>query len=834
MATYAEIKQEIQSYIITNGNNLITAQTLNSLLNNIVDWNFSSFNNEKFYITPNEFIQETDVDDTESLQRAFNYAEENNVAIKLSGIYTTRYTVLYGSNIRIFGNGCKVQITNPNIGAVFASKSFYSDWYSTYGSTKNVKISDIEFIIPPLSEVAGIGINRGENITIDGCISKNMKSHLVDITGKNILVRNCKAYNTIQPNAPYQVDNLEVGNGNPQWITDSTGASVSITNDGFQSEDVVIEDNYAFDCYHAVHIHRQNSGKKSYVTVRNNRFFNSEIPFYCDPSKTWDGVNIEGNLIYSNVPRFQAILAEGIINNLNIKNNIFYNYVNVFRQSSVGASWIGGSFESNTCFASASSLTPTDRRAINIQRNLTNVTFVDNTFDGFDRCINSNSTAVVSGVKIINNDFRNIKERAIGLDKATDFVIKSNKIQSVNKSYDLANFTSTSWRTYSSDFGIAGIVINDSSNGVIESNTFNDLNCVAIGLNTITANNISIKDNTATNSVGFITTIYNASNKLNNIKITDNKLNSIDYTYTLGYAYIISANNLTILNNIGDGIIYNGVDIRESNNISINENIMNGGFSSGTDKKAFTFTTCTNVKYKNNSCTVFNTIANNYELFINGCIDSEFYCTKFIGWSNPSTTTNCRFFYNSNNLPTGSQVGRFGVGSIITNDNNTGGIPTGEPQGWVCIVESDTSTFTPFGQLGFRSTSGNPNSNNITSFFIGEEIFDTSLNRFWKSISTSSPTSTTPTWMLITQDIINAQFTIDPPSINAGSFYSQDFTVVGAIQGMFVNTSITGNAGNLILNTKVIGTDTIRLVIFNPNSSPIDYGSSTVLFRLTK
>lgn len=773
--------------------------------------------------------------DTVSIQQALDYSETKKLTLKFGNKrYVTSYTLLYGSNINIIGDHTIINCINTNIGAVFACKSFKSDWYSTYGSTTNVEISGFEFDVT--GEVAGIGINRGNHITVKKCISRNMDSHLVDITGKHILITECQAYGSIDPNAPYQIDNLEIGNGNPQWITIEDGSSLAITNDGFQSEDVKIINNYAEGCYHAVHLHRQNLGIKSNILITQNTFVDCEIPIYQDPSKTWDTVSIIDNIITSSIPRFRAMYLNGINKNLTIDNNKIYNYVNVIFHDNVSSLLEDFTFSNNNCYAQNSSLSNSDRRAINIQRNITNAKIVNNYFDNFDRAINSNSTAVVSNIKISDNIFKNSKQRAIGLDKTVGGIIENNLIDIVNSGY--TGFTSTSWRTYSQDFGIAGIVINDSSYINIKENTFKNVNTICVGINSIIADNISITNNTAIDSIAFLTTKTSTTTKSTNIYVNDNiaysKTNSI-----LGGVYIIDITNLEINNNMFSQILHNGLDVRKTDNITIKNNTIKAGFdNTAIDKKGIVFTTCSNIKCDNNTQYGYN-ITNNYEYYIAGVSNSVLNISKYIGWVSPETSSNCRINFSSNTIPQGSQVGKYAVGSIVTNDNNTGGVPNGEPIGWICTVESNSSTFIPYGQLGFRNLSGNPNTNLVTPQYNGEIIFDSLFNRYFQAFAISTPTSTSDSWVLINNSFQTTSFVNDIPSIPSLGYYFVDVNMSKIAINDFIVCSSNGVIGDLIITGTVKTEDTgsggvVRVKFFNPTASPIDNNNATYYIRAYK
>ncbi len=787
------------------------------------------------FVTPEMFgaVGDSITDDS----HAFYYALEaidgkyKTLMLKEKRKYRTTYTGNYGSNLVIDGNFATIYFDVDEIGAVFSSKSFNSTYYAANGPTKNVVIKNL-YIETNAGFGGGINISRAENVTLDNIVADGIEGHIADITGHQIVVQNCKAYNFASPNAPYQVDNLEVGLTGSQNIIDSLGNATSIVHDGYTSSNVKIINNYTYNCYHSVHLHRENlAGTKSSILVEGNTFINSEIPIYVDPGRTWDGVKIVNNFITSTTPRYRAILADGKLNRFDIIGNTFYNYANVLFQSSSLCEWNNSIFSNNQCRVENSSLSPTDRRALNLQRISKNLTVSNNIFDNFDRGFNSNSTATISRVVIENNKFFSMKDRAIGLDMAIDFVVKGNFIDTVNVAFDETTFTSTSWKTYGLNFGKAGIIINTSSQGIISENVINNVKGVAIALNSNVFSDITISNNRANNCVALLTTITNATHG-NKLIVSGNTLKS-NWNYTYGGVYIIAVDNVKISENRFEDVFYNNIDVRNIDTLSVQNNIIEGR-NVGVDRKGIVFVTCSVVSVKGNTMLKYGTITSNYDYFIDGVTNGEMYISRYLGWANAANTSSCRIFYSSNNFPTNTQVGKYAVGSIITNDNYTGGTPTGEPMGWVCTAESTTSTFVPHGQIGYRTTTGSPNSNTITPIQIGEFIFDSTNNRWFRSISTSAPTSTVPSWVLTQNEYISYSATVDPPSVASLGVDVVDYTVTGATTGMFTDIQFQGDTGSMIIFAKVKLADTVRVVLFNPTGSPINIASMTMTIRVKK
>lgn len=73
-------------------------------------------------------------------------------------------------------------------------------------------------------------------------------------------------------------------------------------------------------------------------------------------------------------------------------------------------------------------------------------------------------------------------------------------------------------------------------------------------------------------------------------------------------------------------------------------------------------------------------------------------------------------------------TGKHKVGDRVYNNSST----TGAPSGWHCVTAGDPGTWLPFGQIGYRTNAGSP-LNSVTPLYVGEELLDTTNNKWYKS-----------------------------------------------------------------------------------------------------
>lgn len=62
----------------------------------------------------------------------------------------------------------------------------------------------------------------------------------------------------------------------------------------------------------------------------------------------------------------------------------------------------------------------------------------------------------------------------------------------------------------------------------------------------------------------------------------------------------------------------------------------------------------------------------------------------------------------------------------------------GEPAGWVCTSAGTPGTWSPFGQVGYRTTTAAPT---VNAKYVGEELLDTTNKKWYKAVSTGSGSS---------------------------------------------------------------------------------------------
>ncbi len=812
-------------------------------------------------------------DDTANIQLSIDYAEtlcsvDNIVTVKFpNAIYKTTYTLLYGSYLVFDFDGSMIDLyCETNDGSVFAARSFYDDYYASNGAVERVLFKNGS-IRGNNNKGNGFGLCRVSNVVCDNLFTDQIDNHLIDISGgNNVTIMNCRAYDLTT--AAYQIDNLESGNGTAFYIETSAHQSVSITMDNVRSYNIRVINNFAQNCYHAVHLHRDNgSSTNSNIIISGNVFTNCTYPIYNDQNKYWRNVTISGNIFYSDEADTRCLLIDGKMRNLTVTGNVFYGYEQVFLQNVSGGECTNFVFTSNRCYAIPSG---NEVRALNLKRTITNALISNNQFYGFERAVACASTTVGINIDVFNNQFIDLTERAVDLQQVTGFSIKGNTFYNINTAFDATatqwgsptetGIDQTNYKIYTSVTGNGGIVIFTSSDGDITGNRFYNVKGACIGFNDDGWSNISIIDNKATNCFALVCTESTSDPKPTDLQISGNHTKTNDKTAYPMYAglYLTDSSGVYIKGNIIKNVMHNAVDLAGSDNIVATDNFIEGGFTYGADHKAFSLFGVDKMFARNNqvngtyekywgilsytdipsdgdTVTIGGTVytfleaasspnevpidvtgdmtydnlvlaingedalgtvanafvtaervgstvevkaikdryvniatigsltnaswaaatlqkGNNYSYYFNEVTNFEGYVDKYLGWdtsgSGVSGSSNVKVYFTSNTSPNtegGIINHKYAVGSIITNDNNTGGSPQGEPMHWVCTSEADPSVWSREGQISYRTTAGNPVSNNVTPVTNYETIWDTTNNRWFKAGQddpTASPADT--------------------------------------------------------------------------------------------
>lgn len=560
-------------------------------------------------------------DDTDAIQEALDYIDDlvgsDTISNRMilffpNGIYKTTYTLLYGSNIEIDFNGSFMDFypTQTN-GTFMVSKSYDTDYYNLHGETTNcvAKNGTIRTPASPLKG-NGFGICRGKSITVENMKTSGLRSHLVDISGgRDIMITGCNAKD-ILATAAYQVDNLEYGNSGSIWVElpdhSIVEPSLASSADNYESHNIRIINNYADNCYHAVHFHRENgNGHNSNVIVANNIFTECTYPFYFDSTKYWKNVTINSNIVYSASSDTRAILADGNITNLVVNGNQFYGYDQVVLQNVSGATLTGFTFSNNNCEATGS--VANGVRALNLRYNVSGASITGNTFKGFQRGYDSSTSTVGTQININGNRFYYCSERAIGFYGISQSVISGNEISYINDSFDLTDGTGTSWsggtynglnqtnyKLYPDVTGKAGIVISASNTWSIVGNTFTGIKSACIALNDNTWSNGKITNNVCNQAVSFLVSDGTVGGAL--LYIKDNIIGSNTSYPLYNGLYLEDLTYLEITNNAIFGVLHNAVDLNGASNITLIGNHLTGAFTTGSDHKAFGLSNASNIK----------------------------------------------------------------------------------------------------------------------------------------------------------------------------------------------------------------------------------------------
>jgi len=373
---------------------------------------------------------------------------------------------------------------------------------------------------------------------------------------------------------------------------------------------------------------------------------------------------------------------------------------------------------------------------------ISNCIFSNLNSSGVTRAIMQSDTANTPSkhAKIINNYFEDIQPSSdgdaiyietSGTDKNVDALILGNTFVNCAKRYIKLNASGV---IVSNNFGLANNLSNSmysfvsvyGSNVTISNNEFKCLNSnnsyygIEIGGsnsidNILISNNYLQSDSSINGGIGIYIT-YDASH----VVIKGNITKNYEYGIKDYYSVARDISNIKIDNNIFIGcsdhvINFNGnlSDVIISNNTST-DNITSRYFS------AF-----------------WGNVSN---IFINNNIHSCSY-----GICNIRATGQINNFNNSvkefdiiGGIKYGYRTSPPTSGSWLRGDKIIHTSPyKGGVLGWICVADGTPGTWVEFGQVNARMTSGSP-VGNLTPYFIGEEVADTTSNVWYKAIGTTS------------------------------------------------------------------------------------------------
>ncbi|EMA41540.1 right-handed parallel beta-helix repeat-containing protein [Halococcus hamelinensis] len=252
-------------------------------------------------------------DDTAAIQTALDAAAEGGggVVYLPAGTYYTTYSLLYGSDLVVYGPAATVAFEPSHEDATaLVSKSFDG---SVETSRVTIQGLTVESVDPAKGN--GIGMAKAADMAVKACQTHGLHWHLVDIAGAtDVLVADCYAANL--DTAAYQADNLTSDGGLVVEYEDGTteGAVVDDTN----NRNVDIAGNVAEDCGRGVHLHRDGGHD---LTVRDNRIRGcTEVGILGDPEMTWHDVVVAGNVVEGDGDS-SGIRLDGEYTNLSVANN---------------------------------------------------------------------------------------------------------------------------------------------------------------------------------------------------------------------------------------------------------------------------------------------------------------------------------------------------------------------------------------------------------------------------------------------------------------------------------------------------------------------------------
>ena len=252
-------------------------------------------------------------DDTAAVQAALDAADEEGggVVYLPAGTYYTTYSLLYGSDLVVYGPAATIAFEPSHEDATaLVSKSFDG---SVETSRVTIQGLTVESVDPEKGN--GIGMAKAADMAVKACQTHGLNWHLVDIAGAtDVLVADCYAANL--DTAAYQADNLTSDGG--LVVEHEDGTTEGAVVDGTTNRNVDIAGNVAADCGRGVHLHRDGGHD---LTVRDNKIRGcTGVGILGDPEMTWHDVVVAGNIVEGNGGS-SGIRLDGEYTNLSIANN---------------------------------------------------------------------------------------------------------------------------------------------------------------------------------------------------------------------------------------------------------------------------------------------------------------------------------------------------------------------------------------------------------------------------------------------------------------------------------------------------------------------------------
>ena len=254
-----------------------------------------------------------ETDDTAAIQTALDAADEEGggVVYLPAGTYYTTYSLLYGSDLVVYGPAATIEFEPSHEDATaLVSKSFD-------GSVETARVTiqglAVEAVDPEKGN--GIGMAKAADMAVKACQTHGLNWHLVDIAGaKDVLVADCYAANL--DTAAYQADNLTSDGG--LVVEHEDGTTEGAVVDDTTNRNVDIAGNVAENCGRGVHLHRDGGHD---LTIRDNKIRGcTGVGILGDANMTWHDVVVSGNIVEGDGDS-SGIRLDGEYTNLSIANN---------------------------------------------------------------------------------------------------------------------------------------------------------------------------------------------------------------------------------------------------------------------------------------------------------------------------------------------------------------------------------------------------------------------------------------------------------------------------------------------------------------------------------
>jgi len=419
------------------------------------EWSFAG--NTRLNVRDLGAVGDSTTDDYAALQYVFDSLESvgGGTCYFPTGVYRITSTLMYGSNLHIYGSGeAKIYYEQETDyvtdGATLLSRSFDTTSTGDFFITENVLIEDLIIDGTKPYRSNGIGVVRADNVVVRNCRTYQISHHLVDIVGSsNVTVENCYAYRSGA--GAIQVDNatsrgaIGRGYGALTYGADSAAIMPMEPDSGF-SRDVLVRNNHLVHCPIGVHFHRNGA---SNIFVQGNTFDSCGLNYgaiYGDDNgilKNWSNVNIIDNTfnnlgldrtaIYLSRPSsLDSILYRGL--------NIAGNTIKGGQKGIVVGSSYNVNISNNTIDSLAHSLKTFCRGIIlshgggNISGNILSNIGYNHAGDGWTSLTSFESRSEAIGIDLSldsslvvdRNKLRNIYGAGINYSGAGDLVIISN------------------------------------------------------------------------------------------------------------------------------------------------------------------------------------------------------------------------------------------------------------------------------------------------------------------------------------------------------------------------------------------------------------------------